>query len=114
MYIYIYIHVFSCLALCFYFAHVFILMVDFVDEIFKDCDEITFDRFVEVVVELRGGKTACVRDLHYLRKFITQELLRSTSDLQEHLSEMFTESITNSYRDWHELVSVGRLLKAMV
>jgi hypothetical protein len=49
-------------------------LVDFADVIFEDDDELSFGRFMEIVLELRGSNSATVKDIIELRK-----LLRNTT-----------------------------------
>jgi len=42
--------------------------------LFNDKDEIRFEDFLELVLQLRGNQDLCVRDLVNLRKFILEEL----------------------------------------
>jgi hypothetical protein len=48
-------------------------LVDYHDFFFKDGEEFDFGAFVEVVLSLRGGNGATVKDVVDLRKFLIQE-----------------------------------------
>merc|ERR1711939_324263 len=62
-------------------------LVDFSEFIYKDCDALQFDHFVEVVLDLRDSKKACVKDIHYLRKYFTKEFKRYLSEAVEEIEE---------------------------
>jgi hypothetical protein len=68
-------------------------LVDFADEIFSDCTSITFDRYVEIVMEFRDSKKTCVKDLHYLRKFMSKELFNKIKESLEEATEDLKASI---------------------
>jgi len=55
-------------------------LVDFVDFIFKDDTELSFPRFMELMLELRGTNTATVKDVVDMRKWVAEEF--------KHLTEM--------------------------
>jgi hypothetical protein len=52
-------------------------LADISDFIYKDYDTITFDHFVEVVLEMRNHKGVSVKDIHYLRRYFTKEIDRT-------------------------------------
>lgn len=49
-------------------------LVDFLDFIFKDCEELSFPQFMDVVLQMRGGNMATVRDIVDLRKFLLEQM----------------------------------------
>lgn len=51
-------------------------LVDLADVIFQETDELLFPDFMGLVLQFRGTNNATVRDIVYLRKFISQELVR--------------------------------------
>merc|ERR1719382_937288 len=53
-------------------------LVDFIDFIFKGGYPLSLDKFLDIVLQLRGSNRASVRDIVELRKFLITEL----SDLQ--------------------------------
>merc|ERR1712032_1241869 len=57
-------------------------LVDFSDYIFKDGDELTFQTFMEIVLQLRGKNTATVKDIVDLRKLIMPELERLSKNME--------------------------------
>lgn len=46
-------------------------LVDFADVIFEDQEELSFSKFMEVVLQLRGSNTATVKDIVDLRKLVS-------------------------------------------
>jgi len=51
-------------------------LVDFTDYIFEEEEMITFRKFMEVILQLRGTNTAMVKDIVDLRKYLALELTR--------------------------------------
>jgi len=49
-------------------------LVELSDFIYKDCEAITPDRFVDLVLDLRNTNTACVKDVMLLRKQLVKEV----------------------------------------
>jgi voltage-gated sodium channel len=62
-------------------------LVDFSDVFFQECDLITPDAFVDVVLDLRGENTACVRDVLMMRKLLTKEIRDVVHNSIEDLGE---------------------------
>merc|ERR1740123_1043794 len=59
-------------------------LVDFADVIFDEDDELSFPRFMEVVLQLRGSNTATVKDIVDLRKLVGNQ----TRDIQKVIRRM--------------------------
>merc|ERR1712084_72060 len=68
-------------------------LVDFSEFIYKDCDALAFDHFVELLLEMRDTRMASVKDIHYLRKFFTKEFKRSLSDAVEEMVDQVRQII---------------------
>merc|ERR1712061_973402 len=51
-------------------------LVDFTDYIFEEKQSISFRKFMDMVLQLRGTNTTTVKDIVDLRKYLTLELNR--------------------------------------
>merc|ERR1719181_2701612 len=63
-------------------------LVDLQDYFFKDDEEFNFAAFVEIVLSLRGGNNATVRDVIDLREFIMNEGIRVDDQFRTMMYEM--------------------------
>merc|ERR1712087_407369 len=52
-------------------------LVDFIDFIFEERVPLSLERFMDIILQLRGGNRASVKDLVELRKWLTHEFLRT-------------------------------------
>eukprot|EP00927_Polykrikos_kofoidii_P019527 TRINITY_DN19139_c0_g1_i1.p1 TRINITY_DN19139_c0_g1~~TRINITY_DN19139_c0_g1_i1.p1 ORF type:complete len:804 (+),score=104.94 TRINITY_DN19139_c0_g1_i1:333-2414(+) len=80
-------------------------LVSNADTIFKDGDELTFSRFVEVIMELRGTNKATVKDIVNLRTFLGKEM----ETMDRRVRKVVNESVTHALggRDRPRLRSAG-------
>jgi len=61
-----------------------VALVDIVDFLFEEAaTEMTFDQFLDVVLQLRGNNQATVRDLVDLRKYLMAEFEKSTKQQEQ-------------------------------
>jgi hypothetical protein len=57
-------------------------LVDRADILFRDAEEISFGKFLDELMNLRGGNTAKVKDILDLRKTLTQEIHQEVQKVQ--------------------------------
>merc|ERR1719330_1244421 len=53
--------------------------------LFDQEEEISFSTFLELVLQLRGSNTVCVRDIVNLRKFIIEEMANSEDRIMQNM-----------------------------
>lgn len=58
-------------------------IVDFGEFLFQECEELSFDDFLELVVQFRQSKPATMRDVMNLRKYLAREIACLDSRLTE-------------------------------
>lgn len=87
-------------------------LVDFADVIFEGDEELSFTKFMEVVLQLRGSNTATVKDIVDLRKLVHTEsvrthltLSRMESRLSQGLLERTSEYAGSRKNSIHSLYS---------
>jgi hypothetical protein len=61
-------------------------LVDYGDHIFRNDEDLSFPRFMEAILQLRGTNTATVRDMVDMRKFIQTQL----GLVMDHMEEVVT------------------------
>jgi len=57
-------------------------LVDFADYIFKDGSDLTFEEFMELVLQLRGTNNATVKDIVDLRRYVIAEILQIGAEME--------------------------------
>lgn len=76
---------------CRVLAEVGVDVVQFVElaefHLFKDSDHISFREFLDLILQLRQAKAACLRDIVHLQQFISTELACQEDRLEERLVE---------------------------
>merc|ERR1712039_432851 len=56
-------------------------LTDFMDYIFEDKDKISFQKFMELVLQLRGTNTATVKDIVDMRRFMVERVNEKFAEL---------------------------------
>eukprot|EP00928_Gymnodinium_smaydae_P072797 TRINITY_DN56093_c0_g1_i1.p1 TRINITY_DN56093_c0_g1~~TRINITY_DN56093_c0_g1_i1.p1 ORF type:complete len:591 (+),score=107.07 TRINITY_DN56093_c0_g1_i1:44-1816(+) len=84
-------------------------LVDFIDHIFQNQEEISFQDFMEVVLQLRGANSASVKDIVDLRKFLVSLMQSSMDHLEKVVDKQMQRAADNlitviSANDVHEVI----------